>query len=93
MFIWAPPWAGFKNWILEVLELVWLARFSSAGKTICVVLASLGPVGASCADRLDSSLLWSFRVDALNEPGGIGIGPVRMLPLEVDAYLLSGVIE
>jgi len=28
MFIWAPPWAGFKNWILEVLELVWLAPAS-----------------------------------------------------------------
>src|SRR5450755_1139430 len=44
------------------------------------------PAGAS-----DPGFLRHFGVDAFYEPGGVGIGPIRMLRLELGADLFSGV--
>jgi hypothetical protein len=44
------------------------------------------------AFSLEHRALLKFRVDAFDESGGVGVGPLRMLRFEVGADLFSGVI-
>src|SRR6185312_11251689 len=63
------------------------------GKSMPAEVFGLVEISAFRSRRvLDHRALWQFRINAFDESGSVGVGPVGILRLKFGADLLSGLI-